>query len=167
MKAYCCNLFMQLGDFYYHIPHFLRCFTVYFLYSAGHANCFGLPPTLSESRPPQRAGSASLSNLAHNAGSPCHSKPLHRTSLPVILLASCWQRHFLVLFVQEDGAGPPVGGQSSWPHSGGLSVCLQWFYSARSVEQRGVTQLMWHCQRWFHWGTQRAFERRWWREPDV
>lgn len=115
------------------LPHLFQGITS-LIHSAAHANWFGLWPILFESRPPQRAGFASLSNSAQNASLPCQSELLSGTSLPVISLASCWFGCFsggvLFFFLQEDGVLPPGGGQSSWPYDGELSVWLRWFYSA-------------------------------------
>lgn len=89
---------------------------------------------VSERKPPQRAGYASLSNTAQNASLPVSQSFLAEPLLQRFLWASCWCRQFFFfcffVFLQEDGAWPPSGGQSGWPCPGELRVCLQWFYSA-------------------------------------
>lgn len=126
---------------------------------------------VSERKPPQRAGYASLSNTAQNASLPVSQSFLAEPLLQRFLWASCWCRQFFffcfLFFCRKTGPGLPVGVKAVDPAlASSESVCND-FIQPHSVQQRGATRIDVALPTLIPLRNPRPIERHWSRVADV
>lgn len=112
---------------------------------------------VSERKPPQRAGYASLSNTAQNASLPVSQSFLAEPLLQRFLWASCWCRQFFFpvfcFFAGRRGLASQWGSKRLTLPWRAPSLSAMILFSPIQYNSGVRPGSMWHCQRWFHWET--------------